>query len=360
MTAKKQDQKTTPSGEKKDVLSKTFLIVLIVGVVYICYLLLEPFLVEMLAAAMLVSIFYRPFLWLTRSFGGRKKLASLVMCILISLLVIVPAVNLIIVAGQKSISAYNDFNQYLNQHGFDFLAESEWTDKLEFLHIGGFELKGFLTDIAQKASNWLVGGATSLVKGTTNFFISLGIIIFTMFFFFVDGERMLKKIMHWTPLPNNYDIEIFNKFRDVSYSSVVATFVTAIAQGLIGALGFIIVGLPAFFAGILMGFLALLPYIGSGFVWFPVAVYLLFTGEIWQGIFLLAWGFAIVSFVDNLIRAYIIKGKSQVHPIFIIFSILGGITLFGFWGVIIGPLVISLAVTVLYIYEMEYKEVLER
>lgn len=353
-------KKEQHNEDRRRFISRVFLITLLVGVVYVAYLLFAPFLVEILAAAMLVSIFYRPYKWLAGKLGGRKKIASLLMCILISLLVIIPAVNLIIIAGQKSISAYNEFNQYLNQHGLDFVTESPVVKELDFLNVSNVGLKDFLGDIVQRASNWLVGGATDLAKGTTTFLVSLGIIIFTMFFFFVDGERLLRRLMHWTPLPDNYVIEIFEKFRDVSYSSVVATFATAIAQGLMGAFGFMVVGVPAFFAGVIMGFTALLPYIGSGLVWFPVAIYLLITGQLWEGIFLLGWGFLIVSMVDNVIRAYIINGTSHVHPIFIIFSILGGISLFGFWGVIIGPLLISLTVTVLHIYEMEYKEVLER
>ncbi len=109
-----------------------------------------------------------------------------------------------------------------------------------------------------------------------------------------------------------------------------------------------------------MGFLLLLPYFGATLVWFPIAIYLLATGQVWQGIFLLAWGAGVVATSDNLIRAYIIKGKAQVHPIFVIFSIFGGISLFGFWGVIFGPLIISLAVTVLHIFELEYGDILER
>jgi predicted PurR-regulated permease PerM len=360
MAKNKEQTKNASIDDKKDSISKAFLILLLAGTVYVSFLLFEPFIVEILTAAMLASIFYRPYKWMARKMGGKQKIASLVMCVLISLLVIVPAINLIVVAGQKSIVAYNDFSQYLEQEGFSFLSDSYIAEKLEIFNIEELGLEGVLTDVAKKASNWMVDGATSAAKGTTNFFISLVIIIFTMFFFFVDGERMLKRLMRWTPMPDSYVLEIFRKFRDVSYSSVVATFVTAIAQGLIGAIGFIIVGVPAFFASILIAFLSLLPYVGSALVWGPIAVYLLLTGQIWQGIFLLAWGTAIVGLVDNLIRGYTISGKSQVHPIFIIFSILGGISLFGFWGVIIGPLVISLAVTVLYIYEMEYKEILER
>ncbi len=363
LISKKQEKnKNNPKDSvgKGNIISNLFLIVLIVGVAYLCYLIFESFIVELLVAVMLVSIFYRPYKWLVKKFGGREKLASLTMCILISLLVIIPMVNLIVVAAQKSISAYNEFNQFLNQEGFEQIIETDIIDRFNFIQVGEEELKNVLMDVAQKSSNWLVGGATNVVKGTTNFVVSLVIIIFSMFFFFVDGHRMLRKLMHWLPLPDDYNKEIFRKFKDVSYSSIISTFVSAVAQGLIGAVGFMIVGLPAFFAGIAMGFLSLLPYIGSAFIWFPVAIFLLITGQLWQGIFLLVWGAGIVSLVDNLIRAYIITGKSQVHPIFIIFSILGGISLFGFWGVILGPLIISLAVTVLHIYEMEYHEVLKK
>ena len=184
--------------------------------------------------------------------------------------------------------------------------------------------------------------------------------IFIMFFFFLDGERMAGKLKDWMPLPREHSEKIFEKFREVSYSTVLATFVTAIAQALLAGIGFFIVGIPVFLLSILTAFFSLIPYMGSGIVWFPVGAYLLLTGNIWEGVFILLWGAILISFADNIIRAYVIKGKSGAHPLFIIFSILGGIVLFGFWGVIIGPLVISLALTILHIYESEYKEVLEK
>lgn len=171
---------------------------------------------------------------------------------------------------------------------------------------------------------------------------------------------MLEKLMYLTPLPNKYDLEIFKKFKDVSYSTFVSTFVVAIAQGILGAIGFIIIGFPAFFAGIAIAFISILPYVGSVIITVPIAVYLLAIGNVWQGVFMLIWGLGVVANVDNLIRAYMIKGKSEVHPIFLIFSILGGIVLFGFWGVVIGPLVIALAITIIHIYELEYRGVLEK
>jgi len=168
------------------------------------------------------------------------------------------------------------------------------------------------------------------------------------------------RIMHLTPLPNKYDREIFKKFRDVSYSVIVSTFITAIVQGSVGAIGFIIVGVPAFFAGVAMALFALVPYIGAAIIWLPTAIYLLVVGQTWQGIFLLVWGFGVVSVIDNLLRPYLIRGRAEVHPLIIFFSILGGIIAFGFWGMIIGPIIVAITFTLLHIYELEYGDVLEK
>ncbi|MFZ2310369.1 MAG: AI-2E family transporter, partial [Patescibacteria group bacterium] len=156
------------------------------------------------------------------------------------------------------------------------------------------------------------------------------------------------------PLEDKYDREIFNKFKEISYTTMVSTFVVAIAQGLVGALGFAVVGFPAFLAGVLVALLSLLPYLGSMIFYIPVGLYYLIVGDTWQGIFVLAWGFFIIGTIDNIIRAWMLKGKAMINPIFILFSILGGIILFGFWGVVLGPLIVSIAATILHIYSLEF------
>jgi predicted PurR-regulated permease PerM len=341
-------------------IAKSFLFILIIGILYACYKIFEPFLIILIVATVLVTIFYTPYEQLVKLLRGHKSIAAFIMCILVSLLVIVPLTNFLVYTAQRSVEAYDKTLVFINEKDIPEIVESQFWQKYNFIGLDSDAIRSTLLDVAKKVNEWLVNGAGAFLKGTTNFVFSLIMIIFTMFFFFVDGSKMLEKLMYWTPLPNKYDRELFKKFKDVSSSTILSTFVTAIAQGLIGALGFMIVGVPAFFAGIAMALLALLPYIGAALVWFPVGVYLLIVGKIWQGIFLLIWGAGVVSVVDNVLKAYIIKDKAQVHPIFIIFSILGGISLFGFWGVVFGPLIISLAVTILHIYELEYGDVLEK
>lgn len=346
-------------------LTKPFLILLIGLVIAGCYFVFKPFLMEILVAAILVSIFYTPYLKLTKFLKGRQNLAALFMCLFLLMLIIIPTVRVVIYAGQESVLAYDQAVTFFNSHSVDgVLQPSALPDKLFGVidvakYYDNENFKNLFLDVLKKSSNWLLSGATILVKGTTSFIVSLFIIIVTMFFFFVDGKKMMERLMYLSPLPNAYDKEIFQKFRTVSYTTILSTFVTAAAQGLAGAIGFAIVGFPAFLAGVVVALLSLLPYLGSMIFYVPVGAYYLMVGKIWQGIFVLLWGLVVIGNIDNIIRAYMIKGKAQVNPIFVVFSILGGIALFGFWGVVLGPLVISIAVTIFHIYELEFCESLD-
>ena len=342
-------------------LTKPFLLILVLLVLIGCYLIFRPFLTEIFVAMILVSIFYRPYEYFVKKFKGSRNLAALLMCVLLALIILVPAIRIITYAGQKSAVAYTQAVEFFNENTMATVLSSDTfsSGALKYLNLEELSsknetFKNFFLDILKRSSNWIVSGATIAVKETTNFIISLALIILAMFFFFVDGKKMLKKLMYLSPLPNRYDEEIFRKFRAVSYTTFFSTFVTAGAQGVIGAIGFAIVGFPALLAGILVALLSLIPYIGSMIFYIPVGLYYLLIGNIWQGIFILIWGFLIIGSTDNILRAYMIKGKAEVNPIFVLFAILGGIAMFGFWGVVLGPLIVALAVTIFHIYEMEF------
>ncbi|MDD4901763.1 MAG: AI-2E family transporter [Patescibacteria group bacterium] len=343
-------------------MTRVFLLVLLFAVLGACFLVFKPFLIVILVAAVLASIFYRPYEWLAKKLGGRKKIAALIMCVLIILVIIIPLTNLIVFGAQKSVAAYSDMMNFLNTGGLENTIEkSALKNFQELFNVGGEGLKALILDVAQKSSNFLMSGAAGFLKGTTTFLISLILIIFTLFFFFIDGQKMLERLMYWTPLPDKYDHLIIKKFRDVSYSVFLSTFLVALVQASLIAAVFFIVGLPAFFPAIATALLSMIPFFGAWLVWLPAGIYLLAIGHIWQGIFMILFGAAIISTVDNVIRMFVIKGKAEVHPIFILFSVLGGIALFGFWGIVIGPLLISLAVTILNIYdELEYSKILHK
>ena len=344
---------------KREKFSNIFLLVILLGLMYFCYLILSPFLKEIIVAGILVTIFYPVYLRVIFLLRGHMSLAALLMCLLILAIIIAPISYFIFYLAQKALVLYTILSPQLNGNLVHALG-LEPLAKMKIFNNNYFNLSDFLLDAVMFLKTYIISGATVLIKSTTGFVVSLFLVVFTMFFLFRDGRSLLTKIMQLTPLSNKYDKLIWIKFRDVSFTTIVATFITAFIQAIIGAIGFLIVGLPALMAGILIFICAFFPYIGSAFVWIPAAIYLLISGHIWQGIFMLIWGSCVVSLIDNLIRPYLIKNKAQVHPLIIFFSILGGIILFGFWGIIFGPLVVAITFTFLHIYELEYSDVLER
>lgn len=348
-------------------ITKPFIIILIVLVLIGCYFVFLPFLMEILVAAILVSIFYKPYEKLVKLFGNRRQLAALAMCLFLVVILVVPTVNLLVYAAGKSVVVYSQVADFFSQHSVNQVLEtrvfnSSLARQFDLLGFSGQNgaFKTTVLNVLQQSSDWLISAATFAAKETANFIVSLVLIIFTMFFFFVDGKKILMRISDLSPLPRKYDQELFSKFRSVSYTTFISTFVTAAAQGVVGAIGFAIVGFPAFLAGVVVALLSLLPYFGSTLFYVPVGLYYLAVGKIWQGIFVLLWGLLVIGTIDNFIRTYMIKGKVAVNPIFAFFSILGGIALFGFWGLILGPLIVALAVTVFHIYELEFGDSLER
>jgi len=347
-------------------LTKPFLLILVALVIVACYFIFRPFLTEIFVAAILASVFYTPYLRFTKFLHGRKKLAAALMCVLLLVIIILPTIQLLAYTGQRSVIAYNATVVFFNEHNTNEIFQADFLNRgvLGYLHLSSYDLnnttlQSTLLEIFKKSSNWLLDGATIALKGTTDFMVSLILVIIAMFFFFVDGQSMLKRLMRLSPLPDKYDQTLFLKFRGVSYKTFVSTFVAAIAQGIVGAIGFAIIGFPALLAGILVALLSLLPYIGAALFYVPMGIYYLLIGNIWQGIFILIWGTMVISTIDNVIRTYMVQGEAEINPIFVLFSILGGVVIFGFWGVVLGPLVVALAVTVLHIYELEFCDMLE-
>ena len=190
-------------------ISKAFLIFLIISVIYIVFRIFQPFLAVILAAAILVSIFYTPFLQLVKLFRGRRNLAAFVMCVIIALLVIVPLANFIAYTAQRSIVAYDSTVKYFEDRDLGNIIKTGVFDRFNVLDLSSETVQNTLIETAKKVNDWLVSGAGTVIKGTTNFIISVFLIFLTMFFFFVEGEKMLEKLSYLTKLPNKYDRDRF-------------------------------------------------------------------------------------------------------------------------------------------------------
>jgi len=218
-------------------LTKPFLLVLVVLVLIACYFVYRPFLTEIFVAAILASVFYTPYKHFSRFLGGHNRLAAALMCLLLLVIVILPTVKLLAYAGDKSVDAYNATVAFFNTHDANDLLKMDFFNRgvLSYLNLSQYDLHNqtlqtTLLDLLKQSSDWLLTGATIALEGSANFVISLALIIIALFFFFVDGQGMLDRLMALSPLPDRYNQEIFRKFRAVSYSTFFSNLVAALAR----------------------------------------------------------------------------------------------------------------------------------
>lgn len=210
-----------------------------------------------------------------------------------------------------------------------------------------------------KVETWIKDEAKAilpkLVSITSNFMLSLFIMCFIIFYLLIQKEFFLKEFISLMPFSNEGSMTLLNESGNIARAVVIGQVITAFIQGLLGMFAFVLVGIEsAFFWGIIMMILSLIPVVGAFLIWLPAGLFLLLEGFIWQGVFVLVWGAIVVSQADNLIRPKLVNKFANIHPIETFLGIFMGIATFGLIGIIVGPLFISLFKLVVMTYRDEY------
>lgn len=339
-----------------------FLLASLVAVLVFGYVVLRPFLSIFLVALVLATIAEPGHARIRRLTRGREALAALLTCFLVVVVVILPCLVLLGLLAQQSIQLYDWVNQKLHGNLLDeeILRQGlEWQKKiLPQLHIDPRELLKSFTALVGSLSKEIVGLSAAALKAVTTTLWQFFLMLVALFYLLKDGGRFLHWVLYLTPLPGSLRKELFEKFKGVSESAFYGAFLTALIQGILGGVGFLIVGLQPLVWGVAMAFFSMVPVVGTALVWLPAGVILILTQHIGSGVFLIIWGL-MVSLSDNLIRPMIMKGRSELHPLLIFFSLLGGVFSFGPLGILLGPLAIVLAISMLQAYEAAAKSVLD-
>lgn len=355
--------------------ARYFLILAVIVVLGLFVWVISPFFTILIYAGLIAVVFYPLHKMLLSLMRGKNGLAAFISTLLVSVLILVPLILFTIFIGQEAVATYGVIENKivamdLGSKNFDGLEDvpyvgetlNVWVSKYgfdKFVNEADIDFFGMVQNIAQSASTFIFDQGANFVKSIGNTIVSLFILVLTVFFFFRDGEKLKDFLKRMSPLPHHYEDEIENKLRDTTYGIVAGNFGTALLQGVAGGIGFAIAGIEhAVFWGAIMAFSALIPYVGASLLWFPASIYLFFNGQILWAIFLLLWGILVVATVDNVARPFLIGGRTKMHPLATFLVVLGGIFIFGLKGVILGPLVLTLAVTIIHIYQFEYKEVL--
>ena len=196
---------------------------------------------------------------------------------------------------------------------------------------------------ALEASRFIATHALNIGQNTFEFVISLGVMLYLLFFLLRDGARLAVRIEHAIPLSSDDRRELLRKFATVIRATVKGNVVMAATQGFLGGVMFWFLGIPsALLWGVLMALLSMLPAIGAAVLWGPIAIYFLFTGAIWKGITLILFGIFVIGIVDNVLRPLLVGKDTKMPDYLVLISTLGGIGIFGLNGFVIGPVIAAM------------------
>ncbi|HEY7493230.1 MAG TPA: AI-2E family transporter [Candidatus Tectomicrobia bacterium] len=320
--------------------------------------LLQAFLLPLFWAAALAIVFHPVHQWLRSCLGNRASLAALLTLCIILVVVILPLCLLSLAVVQEAAAFYKRLETGdINVQEPIQRLESLLPVVTRYLDRFGIDTQNFKQGLAGAAvtvSRFLGTQALSIGQDALRLSVLFGLMLYLLFFFLRDGTQIVVAIMRALPLGHTRELRLFANFVAVSRATIKGTLIVALAQGMLGGFLFAILGInAAVLWGALMAVLSLLPAVGSAFVWVPAAGILLATGHIVKALVLLGAGVLVIGLVDNLLRPLLIGRDTRLPDYLVLLSSLGGLTVFGVSGLVIGPIIAALFLAVWDMFAQE-------
>jgi predicted PurR-regulated permease PerM len=320
-------------------------------VLVLSFMIVRPFLVAILSAAALAYIFYPVYKKLLGALPDgwpKEMVSSALTCLLIIIIVMIPLIIVTATLANEVRAGYFFLQQLLSAPNFSFDLPPQFTSNLGDLS----QFKGPIAELSASLIDWLQG----ILKAIPNLALNIFITIFSTYYFLKHAEDIFSYLQEMFPLSAGRYKQIVTRFDDLSRGVIMGQVVVGTLQGVLAGIGFIAISLPnPVLWGFLTAIISIIPLLGAALVWFPIFVYLLikglYLGGLWKAVFLLLYGTFVISLIDNILKPKIVGQHSKVHPLIVLFGILGGIQLFGLPGILIGPLVLTLFDLIIEIYK---------
>lgn len=353
-------------------IEKYFLLLALLALIITLFAFLKPFFTSLLFAGIIATAIYPLHKILKEKVKVPESLSAFFSMILTLVLVITPFTYFFFFLAGEATLAYNTISNRVNELTAGDITLlpgiirnsfiGVWFDKVQDLSpFSTADVMSAVTEVIGSFSRILITQSTNLLKQIPVLLIHTIIFLLIFFYFIRDGEKLIRYVNSLLPLSGEYRKEVFQKLKKLSYGVIYGLFGAAIAQGFLVGVGFYIVGISnAAFWGTIAGLFSPLPYVGVSVIWVPATIYLLITQQWLPAILLGAWCMAIVNFADNIVKPYIIGSSARIHPLALLLVLIGGVFGFGIKGLFFGPLLLTLALTFLHIYELEYKSVLSK
>jgi predicted PurR-regulated permease PerM len=319
---------------------------------YLCWLMILPFINVLAWAAVLVVVFYPVHRRLVAR-TNRPATSALISCLLVIFVILIP-LSLVTLALVREFSGaaqglQNQFNAILDPNsgaGRILARVTGWLGN--FIDVEQLRDPQSIQERVQQVAGSVAQRTLGLVGGALGVVVQIFFIIFTMYYLFRDGAKIVHALPEVLPLERAQSEEIITRTRDVISASVNGVLVIAAIQGALGAIAFFALKVPsALVWGVVMTFLSLIPMAGAFIVWVPAAIFLAVTGHWVKAVLLVVWGAFVIGTVDNFLRPKLVGDKTKLHELFIFFSVLGGLQVFGVLGLVLGPVVLAITLALL-------------
>jgi predicted PurR-regulated permease PerM len=340
-------------------LSRVFFIACGIFVLYLCYLLLQPFLIPIFLSIIVAVISLPLYRHLLKITFNNKSAASLLTCLLLALIMLVTFLLLAGIITNQAISMYTYISELVgNQQMNDSLRRllGYVSPLWEIVHanfdISEETVARQVGEILSAASQLIYINAMIIVRSLTSLLVNFVLILFITFYLLMDGRSMGMKLMSLSPFPKAFNLRLSHDMLITLRTTIKGTFLLALLQGLADGLGFWAMDVPnSLFWGAMVAFTSLVPIVGAALVWAPVAAYLLISGSPMAALLIALWGLITGLICDNILRPKILGAGRGIHPLLTFFSVLGGLYLFGMVGLFIGPLILAVLLSLLEVYQ---------
>jgi predicted PurR-regulated permease PerM len=294
----------------------------------------------------------------------RPRLASAVTCVLLAGLIVFPIILLTVKVAGESVEAYKSLETRVQSHdigAFQYVRETRafrWVrDQAEALGLPEPNLEGAAVRVIQIVSQFLVKHSSDVFSGFARFAFNFFVTIFATYYMFLGGPEIMKELRRLSPLRHDYEDEMIRKFKDIAVVTLEGGVLTALFQGAAGGLIFLFFGIPSpLLWGAVMALLSLVPVIGTALVWGPMVIYYLLSGAVAKGLLLFGLCAGLVGAIDNILKPLIIQRRAAIPTFWVFIGVLGGIGVFGFLGLVLGPLVVTLLFALIEIYKVEFRD----
>jgi predicted PurR-regulated permease PerM len=317
-------------------------------VLYLCWLMLEPFVDVLLWGAVLAFV-AGPVNRRLRGRGYSEAVSAMITTALVVLVILIPLTLVTAAVVRQGAEAADGLHAGVVKL---LDPQSGWFQKIDKY----LDLDPLRDPKVLAAKVGAIGGAVAtrslgLIGGVLGGIVQVFFVLFTLFYLLRDSERIMPAIRNALPLSDDQAGTIFRRTSDVISASVNGVLLIAAAQGFLGFVAFLILGLPsALLWGVVMFLLSTIPMAGAAIVWAPAAIYLAATGHWGKAIFLAAWGGIVIGLIDNLLRPKLVGQRAKLHELIIFFAVLGGLQVFGVLGLFVGPVVAAIALALVEVF----------